>query len=82
MERIQAKIISKKFRKSFSGNEYYILVFEFADYYNIHDGSSISEVKVSKEAYKKLEIGDKVWCPMLKESEGLVYDYKYPLHKI
>ena len=60
----------------------YYLTLEFLDHYNIHTGKDISEIRVSREAYIRLKIGDKILCPMLKESEGLVYDYSFSLHKI
>ena len=84
MEVIKAKIISKGIRNfSVLPNVIrYMLVFEVIGYYNIHDGSNISEVCVSEHAYNSLEVGDIVLCPMLMESEGLVYDYSYPLKKV
>lgn len=77
MERIRAKVINKN-----NNNGEYFLMLEFLDHYNIHTGSDISEVRVSYDAYAKINVGDKILCPMLRESEGLIYDYNYPLSKI
>lgn len=75
-------VIKAKVTGKFIENENCRLELEFLDYYNIHTGSSIDRVRVSEVAYNKLGIGDLVLCPMLKEVEGLVYDYDSLLQKV
>jgi hypothetical protein len=77
METIRAIVLNKS-----DINGYHRLVLEFLDHYNVHDGSSISEVRVSVVAYDKLATGDMILCPMKMEEEGLTYDYEYPIQKV